>query len=306
LGVWALLLRLAGPWRGVLLKLIVSVAKTQYGLAFASAPELPARKFACDRSVFTTVAKGWLFMNRIVNMPALRTAVHAATRFRLPGQTATEDVAILPYFTGVGFALGFGAWLIAALLINVTSSSVAAVLGSIAIVALYHWATEARNLENLVTISEQLNSPSPGSLGRYTSIFTIQAAVLLRGIFIGLLIVKDCQLWLIAAAVLAWTLYAQLLADASANATTTPAQVGGLWPAWVVAAAVTLPVAALLNEFAAGLFALVLAWLLASTAGHAIAQHLPASMHTAGRRAVLESAELLLLFYGMLFCHGTV
>ena len=223
-------------------------------------------------------------------------------RFALPLEQ-TEEVEpprplwIIRFLPLAGLALGLALWLGAVLVEALVPQQIAAAaVIAIGVPALYHWLTAGRSLKALSDICREIAVNRAAASDQLVGILAVQGILVLQIFATAVLALTANLWWLVLAPMLGATAYAELLNSEinspDANDDTGPVH-------WYIAAGVAILISGLHGQLIAGLFVLLIAWLLGPALGRFLASRSTADSGLRAR-AAFHAVEILVLWVGVL------
>ncbi|MFO7820852.1 MAG: hypothetical protein R6V56_02155 [Lentisphaeria bacterium] len=203
-------------------------------------------------------------------------------------------VRLLPL---AGLALGVVLWLTAWLSIILIGNYLAgAVVAAILVPLLYNWLSGGRGLVTASRLGAQLTDGRLVVSPELQALVAVQICLILQAIAVLILVLTSQSWWLLLMPVLGSTAYAELLSSRDENGVSAD-RLGPVH--WYIAGALVLLVTGLQGQLIAGLFALVLAWLMAPAVNRFLANR--GVEDDADRmRGAFYIAEGLILWVGVL------
>lgn len=239
-------------------------------------------------------------------MDAFKTALRMLSRFSLAtAERPVKPVEVMAWLVLVGLAEGVCYACLAALIMWLTGGGIGGVISALAILSLSWYFTEGTKVKGFIRFLESLRGSSADVTGPYLQITCFQGAMLLKAACIAVLVASGHGLWLILPPVLSAAALAELvmvpavLRDRQEN-----------FPVWLqarhwfIALALCIVVGGLMTAFAAGVTAAVLGWLLVPALVRLVQRVSEAGPGDAGRRAIMEFVEMVILVLGVLTFTG--
>lgn len=223
-------------------------------------------------------------------------------RFDLPlsGQTTADEldpVWFIRWLPAVGLVLGAGLWLGASLLTTLIQHRLtSAAVGALLLPALYTWLTAGRGPVAIARVAPPLISVGIPGARELRSLLAVQGSLVLQGIAVLILMLTSSYWWLLLMPVLGAAAYAELLCPGNGDE-----ELQDPWGPthWYFAGGVTLLIAGLHQQLVAGLFALLLAWLLTPAVNRFLEPRCDEEPEIR-YRAAFYFVEILILWVGVL------
>ena len=234
-----------------------------------------------------------------------KTACGLLTRFSFNLEENPDYEKSLTFFPVVGLILGGGLWLVAVVLLWLAGPKIGTLFGAVGLPLLFWWTTRGKGLQGVIWFVEHSASRiKMADYGVYWQISLFQGLVLVKIVCTGLLLYFGWALWLLIVPVLSMAAFAQLW-----QANTISSQKGdkGTWFStyghWLIAGAVVLIAAGMMNAFIGGVCTVAIVWLSVPGLEHLLCAF-EGELTENGRQAVMETVEILTLLLGVLFFLG--
>gem|GEM_PF-2355804 len=234
---------------------------------------------------------------------ACRTACRIMTRFQGTGEDVSQDRCVLLAMPLIGTVIGVVLWLLALLIRMLAGSTLGLLTAAVGIPLLLWWLNRGRGLDALIALLEdwdESGAAAPSAV--YWKLCAFQGLLAVKIVGVGFLLSRGQALWLVPVAVLSATTLAGLLRPATA--TDTEANTDWVWfrrsGHWLIGMAVTLIAAGLAGAFAAGVFAVVGAWLLVP-ALERLLESPAADWSEPARCAAVELTEYAVIAVGVIY-----
>ena len=230
----------------------------------------------------------------------------------LTGRPAASPSSMLQRNTSalmpvVGLLLGAGAYLVAFALVFATKGRMAAagLLSAIVIPGILWTVTRGAGPTGVIWAAERWaeRAPQDESAGRYAAYWAMlafQVAILAKVVATGAVVYLESLLWVALVPVLSAAVYVELLGQITPG-DEDDSQFQYLH--WAAAAAIVLVITGLMGDLFAGLFVLLVVWLLTPFLARMI-QARCGSLTERGCRVCMEVTETVVLLLGILFTVG--
>jgi cobalamin synthase len=231
-------------------------------------------------------------------MNALKAAVGLITRFQWAGAAESADGRqVRPLVPVAGAAVGIALAAAGYALLWLAGRGAGTLIGSLLVFGLWWWLTGGRGGRETVALVEGL-APGDDSdvCGLYCRVTVFQLLVLVRIACIGILLYFGQALWLVTVTSLSAAAFSDLCRDPKQSSSQAESDWSGTYSHWAVAAVAALVAAGLCHAFVAGVFGLVVAWLLPATL-----ERLQDSAGTALPHGSTVLIENVLLVLGVVF-----
>lgn len=212
-------------------------------------------------------------------------------------EEALDPLWLIRWLPAVGFAMGVGLWVGALLLTALIQHRLtSAAVGALLLPALYTWVTAGRGPVATARVAPSLISLGIAGTRELRSLLAVQGALVLQGIAVLILMLTSSYWWLLLMPVLGAAAYAELLCSGDADE-----DLQDPWGPthWYFAGGVALLIAGLHQQLVAGLFALLLAWLMTPAVNRFLEQRCDEKPEIR-YRAAFYFVEILILWVGVL------
>lgn len=234
---------------------------------------------------------------------ACKTACRVLTRFRIGTDESTPEYLTLIAMPIVAALIGLLLWVLALVLDRLAADTLGLVIAAVGLPLLLWWLNRAKGLDGLISVLENWNGgggASPSVV--YWKLCAFQGLLAAKILGIGFLLSRGRGLWLVPVTVLSATTFAGFLKSAPAPEPGTDEEPDWIQRSghWAVGAVLALIAAGLTGAFAAGVFAVLGAWLLIP-ALERLMQSPAAEWSESARRAAVELTEYAVIAVGVIY-----